>query len=395
MKKSVPLLLLLLVAVSAPAFGRNNILSRLTGNKTNTQRTTAKTSDPRSEKIIESVRNSYSQGKISADSVVNLALYHKVWSPQLAEGILQTVTNAGNPRAMAELGLLYTHYTTAYLFPGKAADGVKYLEQAAKEGNNDAYDYLGIYYHLNNDFKKARQYFEANGHKNNAMALCIIGGMYEDGTAYKKSAVKACEYYRESALQGYPNGASKYGYSLQRPWFGDVCLPDAFFWFYVAGDLGNDAARSNLWLPLRGERFGDDLHTVLAQKSFEVAEKGHQGQSFSGEPLYKEGFIAGLKDREKAAEQGDDWSRFYLGSMNYNDDFLNRNYERAVAYYEPIAKNGKLPATVLAVVCERLGDMYRNGKGVKANASKADQYTRMAARYGSLPAYKIVEKISD
>lgn len=39
--------------------------------------------------------------------------------------------------------------------------------------------------------------------------------------------------------------------------------------------------------------------------------------------------------------------------------------------------------------------MYRDGKGVKANAAKADRYTRMAANLGSLTAYKIIEGIKD
>ncbi len=352
-----------------------------------------KPSSVKADAAFETIRQNYQHGKITADSVVSTALYHKVGNPQLAESILKLAAESGNPRALAELGLLYTHYTTAYLFPGKTSEGVKFLETAAKSGNNDAYDYLGIYYQLNKDYKKARQCFEAGGHKNNSMALCIIGGMYEDGTGYKKNAKKACDYYRQSASMGYPAGATKYGYSLQRPWFGEVSLPDAFFWFYIAGELGSDAARSNLWLPLRGERFGDDLHTFLARKSLELVENGHKGQSFSGEPLYKDGFLAGIKDREKAAEAGDDWSRFYLGSMNYNDDFLNRNYGRAIAYYEAIAKNNALPTPVMAVVYERLGDMYRNGKGVKANPVKAADYTRKAANYGSLAAYRIVENI--
>lgn len=393
MKKILPILCLLIVTITAPAAGRNKVISHLFNNNKVSQNPSVNTANAKADAIYESVSKAYSQGKISADSVVNLALYHKSWSPEAAARCLKLAADNGNTRAMTELGLLYTHYKTAYLFPGHAAEGVKLLETAAQSGDSDAADYLGVYYQLNNNYKKALQYFDAGGHKNNAMASCIIGGMHEDGKGYKKSAVKACEYYREGALKGDANAASKYGYSLQRQWFGEVNLPDAFFWFYIAGDLGNDAARSNLWLPLRGERFGDDLHTMLARKSLELVEKGHEGQSFSGEPLYKNGFLAGLKDREKAAEQGDDWSRFYLGGMNYNGDFLNQNYERALYYYEPIAKNGTLPHSLLAVVYERLGEMYRNGKGTKANPAKAAHYTRLAAQYGSLPAYKIIENI--
>lgn len=37
----------------------------------------------------------------------------------------------------------------------------------------------------------------------------------------------------------------------------------------------------------------------------------------------------------------------------------------------------------------------RTGRGVKANQAKAAQYARTAADYGSLSAYKTVEKIPD
>lgn len=347
----------------------------------------------KAEAIVESVRQQYSQGAISADDVVNLAMYHKVWSLQVAEQCLRLVADSGNPKAMTALGALYTHYTTAYLFPGRAAEGVQLLENAARSGDSEAYDYLGIYYQLNNDFKKATGYFKAGGPENSARGNVIIGGMYEDGTGVKKDYAEAREHYRKAALKGDPSGASKYGYSLQRERFGTVSFPDAFFWLYIAGDLGDDAARTNLYLPRRGQRFGDDFHTMLAQKSFETVEKGRKGMTIATDPLYREGFIPDLKNRENKAEQGDDWARFYLGSMNYNGDFLNQNYARAIYYYEPIVKNGKLPASLLAVVYERLGDMYRNGKGVKADAAKGTEYTRKAAGYGSLAAYKQIEKV--
>ena len=347
----------------------------------------------KAETIVEAVRQQYSQGAISADDVVNIALYHKVWSPQVAEQCLRLVADSGNPKALTALGALYTHYTTAYLFPGKAAEGVKLLESAARGGDSEAYDYLGIYYQLNNDFKKAVGYFQAAGTENSAKGNVIIGGMYEDGKGYKKDYAAAREHYRKAALKGDASGASKYGYSLQRERLGTGSFPDACFWLYIAGDLGDDAARTNLYLPRRGQRFGDDFHTMLAQKSFETVEKGRKGMTIATDPLYREGFIPDLKNRENAAEQGDDWARYYLGSMNYNGDFLNQNYARAIYYYEPIVKNGKLPASLLAVVYERLGDMYRNGKGVKADAAKGNQYTRKAAEYGSLPAYKEIEKV--
>ena len=89
------------------------------------------------------------------------------------------------------------------------------------------------------------------------------------------------------------------------------------------------------------------------------------------------------------------WSRYYIGSMLYNDDFMNRNDALILRFYEPIIKNGKLPKQMLGVVYERLANMYRDGKGIKVDKAKADRYYRIAAKYGNLPAYKIVENISE
>lgn len=80
--------------------------------------------------------------------------------------------------------------------------------------------------------------------------------------------------------------------------------------------------------------------------------------------------------------------------MNYNGDFLNQNYAQAIRYYEPISRDAKLPWSVLALVNERLAQMYLDGKGTKANPAKSEHYARLAAKYGSLSAYKAVENIS-
>ena len=81
--------------------------------------------------------------------------------------------------------------------------------------------------------------------------------------------------------------------------------------------------------------------------------------------------------------------------MSYNDEFLNRQDEFVTKCYEPILSIGQLPDNAMALVYERLGEIYRQGKGVKANPAKAAEYTRKAANLGSLAAYKIVESIPD
>ncbi len=350
----------------------------------------------KADDLYESVRSAYSQGKLSADEVVDKSLYHKIWSPELAARCLQLVADK-NIDAKAELGYLYTFFKTAYLFPGKETEGVRLLESAADNGNKKANDYLGIYYSGKNDYKKALKYFNAAGPDHIPYALTLIGGIYEEGHEVKKDRAKAREYYQRAASLGDADGAQKYGYALQRGWFGQVDMPDAFFWTYIGGDLGSDFARSNLMLPIRGERFGDDVHTAFIRNGMTLVDvwNDQYGEKLKAEPIYQKGYKVGLPLRTKAAEKGDEWSLFYLGSMSYNDEFLNHSGDFIRKCYEPLIISGKLPDSALALVYARMGDLYRKGDGVKSDAAKARDYTSKAAKLGNLEAYKIVENIPD
>lgn len=289
-----------------------------------------------------------------------------------------------------ELGVLYAFSPE---FSKYAPEGVKLLQDAAKAGNNDANCYLGLYYFTNKDFKKAKAYFDACKPIKYGFGYAALGSMYTSGSGVKEDMVKARENFHQSALKGYPRGMALYGFNLRANSGGSIDYPDSFFWLYIAGDLGDDAARTALFLPRRGENRGDSETARKAATALEFIEVAQSGKKIQNEPIYREGFLKGLKAKEKAAEQGDDWARFYLGSMNYNGDFLNQNYAQVLHYYEPIAINGKLPANVLALVHERLAKIYREGKGTKADRAKAEQHDRIAAKYGSLPSYKITENI--
>lgn len=346
--------------------------------------------------LYESVRKAYSQGKLSPDAVVDKALYHKTWSPELAERCLLLVSDK-NARAKAELGYLYTFYKTAHLFPGKEAQGVSLMEDSANSGYKKASDYLGIYYNRKKDYNKAWKYFKAAGPDNIPFALTVMGEMYEDGKGVKKDRPTAREYFRRAASLGDADGAFKYGAALSRQWYGKVDMPDAFLWTYVAGELGNDFARSNLLLPIRGERFGDDKNTAFMRNAMTLGDTWNEnfGNKLKDEPIYQEGYKIGLPVRAVAAEKGDPLSLFYLGSMSYNDEFLDHKDEFISECYTPLISKDNLPSPFMALVYERMAQIYSNGKGVKHDAAKAARYNRKAADLGSLAAYKIIENIPE
>ncbi len=388
MNKFILLVSLFIITAAAPSTAYSNSPLRLGNNGRNSRTTSPATGQHKADSIYESVRQRYAQGKISADSVVSLALYHKTGNLDAAERCLKLAAADNNPRALLELGVIYT-FSPEYA--KQAREGIKLLNAAAKDGLNEANCYLGLYYFNHKDYAKAKACFDACSPIEYGFGYTALGSMYLEGKGVSSDNAKARENYRQAALKGYPRGMALYGFNMRASAAGPISYPDSFFWLYIAGDLGDDAARTALYLPRRNEKRGDTETAKDALTALQFIELAQSGKKIKNDPIYKDGFLPSLKAREQAAEQGDDWARFYLGSMNYNGDFLNQNYRQALRYYEPIASDGKLPRPVLALVNERLSQMYRDGKGVKTNKAKAAQYARMAARYGSEACYKMVE----
>lgn len=396
MKKTLILLSLLFVSLAVQADIKESLMNLLRNHAKTHQTTSANQTEPfkmsqqKQDSIVNSISSLYSSGKISADSVVSLALYHKTASPEVAERCLKTVASSKNLRSMTELGVLYA---LTPQFENKTSEGVKLLQAASDAGYNDANAYLGLYYYNHNDFKKAKQYLERCYPQKFGFGNTALGGMYLLGKGVKTDVPKAREYFHQAALQGYPRGTSLYGHNLRASAGGPIDYPEAFFWLYIAGDLGDDTARATLGRQLNGESFGEGEAAEDGELALYWISTVNSMQNMKNDPLYKDGFLPGLKEKEKAAESGDGWARFYLGSMNFNGDYLNQNYAQAIKYYESIAHDGKLPRTVLALVNSRLAYMYKNGKGTKADASKAASYAKAAAKYGSLGGYKMTEYI--
>ena len=397
MKKTFILISLIFVSMAAHADIKESLMALLRNHAKTHQTSTAKRSEPlkmsqrMQDSIVGSITSLYTSGKISADSVVSLALYHKTGSPAVTERCLKSIDPETNLRCTTELGALYA---LTPQFSSKSTEGLKLLQSAAAAGSNDANMYLGVYYYNHNDFKKAKTYLDKCGQIDSGIGNTALGGIYLQGKGVKTDIPKAREYFHKAALQGYPRGTSLYGHNLRASGGGPVDYPEAFFWLYIAGDLGDDTARATLGRTLTGESFGEGEAAEDGELALYWVSTVNGMQNMKNDPLYKDGFLKGLKEKEASAEKGDDWARLYLGSMNFNGDYLDQNYAQALRYYEPIARNGKLPKTLLALVNSRLAFMYKNGKGTKTDPDKAMRYAKAAASYGSAGAYKMIEHLN-
>lgn len=392
MKKILILLSLIIVAASATATGVGKTTKRKAAKTSQTVKSKTAAGN-NADKIFESIKSQYSRKQISADSVVSLALYHKQAMPKAAERALLLAAESGNPRAMMELGNLYTFHRDYK--STKKADGVALLQKARAAGMKDANAYLGKYYYQSDDKATARKYMEAALPSTLGFVYSTIGEMLDKGQGgYKKDFVKARENYRQAALLGDAIGADKYGHCLGQNRYGGVDYPASFFWLYISGDLGENAARMELFLPRVKKEYDNEAIARLNEAADKMVEDWHKGQSITDQPVYREGFLAGAREEQNKAEHGNPWACYYLGSMFYNGDFLNQNYAYAINFLEPITVHDRLPAPLLANVYQRLADMYSNGKGTKADKAKAEKYLRSAAKYGSQTAYKTVERIN-
>ncbi len=267
--------------------------------------------------------------------------------------------NNADPKEQIEEAIQYTFTPTS---TSQVQEGVALLEEAAKGGNKLADDYLGFYYFQQKDFDNAKKYFDARNSDHEGFAYTALGSMYLEGNGVREDGSKARENFHNGALKGYSRGMTLYANLLGTKNGGSLDYPNAFFWHYIAGELGENLSRVMLFRPMLPMAPATDKVSQDAQQAMLWIEKVHSGMKLQKQPIYKDGFLKGLKEKERAAEAGDDWARFYLGSMNYNGDFLNQNYPQAIRYYEQISKNGKLPESVLTIVNTRLAEMQKSAK---------------------------------
>lgn len=322
MKKIIIALNLVIIAMAATASGRNNLFSLFKLNPKQSENVTAKAHKAVAGPSFETLKSQYEKGAVSADSLINYGVHQMKDNPSLAESCLKL---------------------------------------AASNGNQKANDYLGFFYFQQKDYDTAKKYLESKA-DHEGFAYTALGSMFLEGKGVREDGAKARENYHKGALKGYSRGMTLYANLLGTKNGGALDYPDAFLWHYIAGELGENLSRVTLFRPMLPQAPATDEVGQDAQQALLWIEKVHTGMKLQDQPIYKEGFLKGLKESEKAADAGDDWARFYLGSMNYNGDFLNQNYPQAIRYYDQIVKNGKLPAPVMSTVKDRLAEMQKSQK---------------------------------
>ncbi|MCR5828724.1 MAG: toll/interleukin-1 receptor domain-containing protein [Lachnospiraceae bacterium] len=116
-----------------------------------------------------------------------------------------------------------------------------------------------------------------------------------------------------------------------------------------------------------------------ASKPVEESQADKSGaESQTGEPGKKDFYDMTVDELETAALKGDVAACELLGSMYYNGDKVDSNYEKARMYLERAVENDNTSAKVFKM----LGDIYYYGKDVEESDEEAGRYYKTAIDMG-------------
>ncbi|MDD4978338.1 MAG: tetratricopeptide repeat protein [Gallionella sp.] len=94
-----------------------------------------------------------------------------------------------------------------------------------------------------------------------------------------------------------------------------------------------------------------------------------------------------IAELEKAADAGNANAQLLLGYEYFTGNRLDRNYQKALTYYQDSAKNGSHAA--MSTIC----NMYLYGYGVEKDYTVAFQWCKDAARAGNRSAMVMLAEI--
>ena len=235
----------------------------------------------------------------------------------------------------------------------QARDRVRAVELLRKAGQGDAKSQglLGYLYEtgrsiLGQSLAEALKWYQEAVRNGLGIALYSLGRLYEDGRGTGRDYEAAAGYYREAALKEEPRSQGRLGYLYETGRGVPQSLSDAADWYRKAAGRGDAFAEYRL----------GRLH---------LSGQGAPRNQQRAEELFR-----------KAAAQGSPGALYELGIICLR----KQSFEKAFRLLRKAAELGNAGAM------KSLGDMYRDGRGVRRSAQNAMQCYRAAAARGNAGA---------
>ena len=229
-------------------------------------------------------------------------------------------------------------------------DRARELLRKAEQGDAESQGLLGYLYEtgcgVQQSFAEALRWYGEAARNGAALALYCLGRMHEEGRGISQDYGKAAGCYREAALRGEQRSQGRLGYLYETGRGVPQSSRDAADCYRKAAERGDAFAQYRLGL----------MHLT--------------GQGAPRNPQRAEELLI------KAARQGNPGAVYELGIMCLR----RQSFEKAFLLLRKAAELGHDGAM------KSLGDMYRDGRGVRHSFQNAIQFYRMAAARGNAGA---------
>lgn len=272
------------------------------------------------------------------------------------ENAVKHLEKCNNKYAWYSLGKIYMNKTQEYYNPEK---GIKYLEQAAEQGNVFAQYRIGREYYLGTniekDIPKAVYWLEKAVEQESEYAAYILGEIYLDNSLEEYyDPEKGMQYIEQVAEQG--NMFAQYRAGKE---------------YYSGEKIEQDTDKAIHWLGKASEQGNEYASYTLGKICYE--QKNYQRAESEFLKCRNENIIP--------------YSEYYLGKI-----YLDKNGEmfappKGIRYLEQSAEHGNTTAGV------SLGILYLKGDIVKQNKVLGRAWIERAADEGNEFATKFLEQM--
>lgn len=327
--------------------------------------------------------------------------------------------------AKAEEEAVRQHEANAYYEAGRAClygmDGQKIdlklacadFEKALELGKTEANFYLGLlcdwYKYPEQDFEKARAYYEAVA--DDPCAQLSLGFLYYNGQGVEKDTAKGEELFEAVIAKGCVEGYLGRGEIAETNEDYDTALEcynkvlegeeqvyiadamkiigslyysgrgveqdyaKALEWYEKAANLGNRTAMTTSgYMYYAGEGVKKNYNKALEWYD-KAANSGDAVAMVAIGSIYyeRQDYVKAMEWNEKAANLGEPIAMIWVGLMYYTGVGVKQDYAKAMEWYEKAADLGEPDAMY------QIGYLYYYGQGVEQDLDKAQEWFDKAA----------------
>ena len=299
----------------------------------------------------------------------------------------QAAAEAGSTDGLASIGLLYQYGTGVEQSYEKA---LAWYQKVIDAEDMDGYWMQGNVYREAEEYETAVKCYEIAAEKGEN---CRYAAIYELARAYRygvgaeENFPLALDYYQRAAS----NGVVEAMFDLGAMYAGGEGVAQDFdianYWYEMAAFEGESAkAFGELGIAYYFGRGDKDVDYDKAREYFERALKEGEeeylyplGRIYYDEEQYDKAMEyylqAAANDNEYQSLAEDD-----IGDMYRNGNGVKRNLKKAIEWYKKGAEHDNANS-----MCS-LGHMYESGEGVEKDSVQAAHWTLLAAKQGDVTA---------